>query len=115
LEQNAMIDIKELNDMLGHLAPGQDLGAVLDPNTMTELLGQIGVDPAAIEGMSSSEIIGLLSENGIDLSQVTEADLSGLIEQYMGQGGLADIAREAVQNGGIGEMVQGFLGRILGR
>lgn len=110
-----MIDLNELNDKLGHLAPGQDVGSVLDPGTMSELLGQIGVDPAAIEGMSPSEIMGLLSENGIDLSQVTEADLSGLIDQYTGQGGLADIAREAVQNGNIGEMVQGFLGRFLGR
>ncbi len=110
-----MIDLNELNDKLGHLTSGQDLGSVLDPNTMGELLGQIGVDPASLEGMSLDQIMGLLSENGIDLSQVSEADLSGLLDQYVGQGGLADMARDAVQNGSLGEVVQGFLGRFLGR
>lgn len=115
-----MIDLNELNEKLGGLTGGQGsaegLGEVLGPGTPTELLGQIGIDPADLANMAPGDIMTMLSENGVDLSQFTETDVQGLMEQFIGENAdLANMAQEAVQNGGLGEMVQNVLGRFIGR
>ncbi|MEO1206875.1 MAG: hypothetical protein AAFV45_11140 [Pseudomonadota bacterium] len=112
-----MIDLQDLNDKLGHLTQGEGLSSVLGPDQLSELVGQVGIDPAEIANMAPEDIMTTLSENGVDLSQFAETDIQALIEQVTSEQGegLMGMAQEAAQNGGLGDMVQNVLGRFLGR
>lgn len=70
-----MFDFPRLSDLIGNVAAEYLSGGQEPAQQLPELLSGVGLDPSALAGLSENEIVTLLTENGIDVSQVLEGGL----------------------------------------
>ncbi|MEO1420968.1 MAG: hypothetical protein AAFU66_08460 [Pseudomonadota bacterium] len=117
-----MIDLNSVTDKLGELTQADGISQMLgrdglDPTQLQDMVAQLGIDPADLAGMAPEDILNTLSEHGVDLSQLGETDLQGIVEQLSGGqlGDIATLAQDAVSNGGVGELIQSAFSRFLGK
>jgi hypothetical protein len=52
---------------------------------LAELLANAGIDASILDGLTQAEITGLLAQNGIDLSQVSETQIGDLFASFGGE------------------------------
>jgi hypothetical protein len=81
-----MLDFSRVTDFLTEMAGNVLQGTSADPQGLTELLANAGLDPSALAGLSEGEIMTLLSDHGIDLSQFAPEELTN----FMNSLGLGD-------------------------
>lgn len=73
-----MFDLSRVTEMIGGLL-GQQSGNAED--MLSQHLGDLGIDPGLLDGISGAEAIDLLSQHGIDVSQLAPEQLSVLLGQ----------------------------------
>lgn len=74
-----MLDFSRLSDFFAEMAGNVLQGASADPQRLTDMLANTGLDPSALAGLSEGEIMQLLIEHGIDLAQVAPDELTNLL------------------------------------
>jgi hypothetical protein len=90
-----MFDFSRLTDTIsGFLGGGQDAGQL---GGIQEVLQNAGLDPSLLQGLDQAQIFDLLSQYGIDPSQLG-----------------ADQINELVQNFGVSEHLTNFASEWLG-
>ena len=95
-----MLDISNLVDKVGGLFT--DGGAMQDvlAGNLTELFGNANIDPALLENLSLDQLGETPAGAGIDVSALTEGQLSELAQQMSENGGLEGIDLGALLGGG---------------
>jgi hypothetical protein len=78
-----MFDFSKITGSLSSLAGGDPASDAAQPGSTLQDLGAAGLDPGMLEGLAPQEIVGLLSEHGIDPSQFSP-DQIGELTQSMG-------------------------------
>ena len=78
-----MLDFSRLTDVFGDLL-GQASSSIL-PADLLDKLGALGIDPPEIASLEPGQLITMLSEQGIDVSQLDASQLSALSE-HLGLG-----------------------------
>jgi len=75
-----MLDFENFGRMLGGFlgGPAQDLAEGV---SVTEILGNAGLDLSMLEGLDQTQILELLQQHGLDPSALTGTDLGALLEQ----------------------------------
>lgn len=74
-----MLDFSRVTDFLAEMAGNVLQGASAEPQGLIEMLANAGLDPSALTGLSEGEIMTLLSDHGIDLSQFAPEELTNFV------------------------------------
>ena len=95
-----MLDISQVVDKVAGLFA--DGGAVQDvlAGNLTELFGNANIDPTILENLSLEQLGETLAGAGIDVSALTEGQVSELAQQMSENGGLEGIDLGALLGGG---------------
>lgn len=74
-----MLDFSKFTDFLSDLA-GQSLAGGAEGQTgLLDLMQAAGLDPSALTGLNENEIMTLLSEHGIDVSQFAHGEIAQVL------------------------------------
>lgn len=74
-----MFDMWRLSDVVGDLVGSATSGA--GPGRLIQQLGELGIDPAQLQGVGPDQLVTLLSEHGLDLSLIDPDHVAMLTEQ----------------------------------
>jgi hypothetical protein len=101
-----MFDFDRLKDMaagfLGGSNPVQAVAENLGAGNVMDMIQNAGLTPEMFEGLDAQQVLGLMAENGIDVSQFAPEQLQNL---------LSGLNIDAGNLGEIGNSVLGFLDR----
>ena len=86
-----MFDFSRIADAVGAFTAGS--AAESEPAGLMQQLAEIGVDPAALQGLAPQEIVDLLAQHGIDIANLDAAQLT----EIAGQIGASDVVASAGQ------------------
>lgn len=74
-----MLDFSRVTDFFTEMAGNVLQGASAEPQGIMDLLANAGLDPSALAGLTEGEIMTLLNEHGIDLSQFAPEELTNFV------------------------------------
>lgn len=74
-----MLDLSRLTDLVGSLV-GNTVASG-GAGDLVQRLGDLGLDTSQFDGLASQELMALISEHGLDLSQIDAGTLATLAEQ----------------------------------
>lgn len=74
-----MLDFSRLTTLL-ELAGSALQGRSDEPLGLLDLIQSAGLDPSVLGGLGEGEILALLNEQGIDVSQLTAGDIGEVLE-----------------------------------
>lgn len=116
-----MIDLSQLTEKFSGLSEAAGgIEALGGLEGVQQMLADAGIDPAELSNLSAADLSQLLEQTGIDPAQFLEGGQLGelglgeVAQQLLGQN-FAGEAGEAGANGGLGEIVEGLVGRFFGR
>ena len=111
-----MIDLSQLAEKFSGLTEAAGgIEALGGLEGVQQMLTDAGIDPAELSNLSVADLSQLLEQTGIDPAQLLEGGqlgelgLGDVAQQLLGQAG------EAGANGGLGEIVEGLVGRFFSR
>ena len=95
-----MLDIGRLSETIGGLISGSQQETPAEGNGIAELLGNAGIDPAQLAGLSQIEIFELLQQYGIDPTQLDVNQISELLQNGQFGSNLTELAQSWLSSRG---------------
>lgn len=86
-----MVDFSRLMEVVGGFFSAQSEGTGGALGGIAELLAERGLDPNVLEGLSQSEVLSFLAEQGIDLAGLDPQQVDGLLQSLGLEGGVASV------------------------
>lgn len=74
-----MFDITRLTELVGGVV-GQNVGEG-GLEALSQKLSDLGIDTGSLDGLANHELLNLINEHGLDLSQLDARSLAELAEQ----------------------------------
>ena len=95
-----MFDLSKITDAIGGLLSGSQTQTPQEGSGITELLGNAGIDPTLLDGLSQDEIMNLLQQYGIDPSQLDLGQVSELLQKSKVGSNVAEMAQNWLNSRG---------------
>ncbi len=94
-----MFDLTRVTEMIGGFLGQQSAGAMIN-DLLADKLAALNIDPAMLNDLGAPEIMNLLAQQGIELSQLDPAQLTQLIGQLDAQSPAADLLNRILSQHG---------------
>lgn len=88
-----MFDLSRITDAISSFMSSGAAQTLPQAAAVPELLGNLGIDPALLDGLNQSEVLQLLEQHGIDPSALDATQLTELFQYAGAAQPLIDIAQ----------------------